>query len=170
MDVGDLSDDGGCTLGIIAFQNCIPAAGKVRSSLTGTDSPTTRCPRGQTLLRLAAVTAAVAAVEGLSPQSPARRSLQLSISDSSAQTLQPAQAIPPDHAMSAGTDPLAVGSGDGGGGGGGSGRGSVPAEPSELLVTIIDIRFSGSNTTARTSYPTRPRHVRGDRPSCGWQR
>ena len=39
MDVGDLSDDGGCTLGIIAFQNCIPAAGKVRSSLTGTDTP-----------------------------------------------------------------------------------------------------------------------------------
>jgi hypothetical protein len=29
----------GSTTGIDNFQNCIPAAGKVRSGLTGTDSP-----------------------------------------------------------------------------------------------------------------------------------
>jgi hypothetical protein len=117
-------------------------------------------------LRLAAVTAATA-VEGLSPRSPASCSLQLLISLFSVQTLQPAQAISTDQATFAGTDPLAVGGGDGGGS---SGRGSVPAESSETVVTTINIRFFGSNTTTRTSYPTRPRDVRGDRPSCGRQR
>ena len=107
--------------------------------------------------RSAAMAASVAAVVGgLSPRRPASCSLQLSVSNSSAQTLQPAQANSPDDATSAGTDPLAVGGGGAGGGsggdgGGGSGRGSVPEESSELLVTIINIRFSGSNTTARTS-------------------
>jgi hypothetical protein len=77
----------------------------------------------------------VATAGGLPPWSAESYPLQILMPDIQDQTSQTVQSVQTYRATSAGTDPLAVGSGDGGGGGGGGGRGSVPAESGESLVT-----------------------------------